>query len=267
MEMATMRDERACVLLNENVGPALYVLTLKAPRLASAIAPGQFVHMQIAGMDDHILRRPFSIYARNVSLGTIEILYQVVGYGTDVMTRLSSGQSVSLIGPCGRGWQPPDECQRALLVGGGVGAAPLFLLAESFKERGVPYEVVLGAQTADGLVTHDRYASLLERKPRASTDDGSFGFAGFCTPLVEAALAEAAEEGHPFDYLAVCGPEPLMRLASAMGLEAGILTEVSLERRMACGIGACLSCVAQTTFGPMRVCSYGPVFDASEVVW
>lgn len=279
-------DERASVLANVQVGPGLHVMTLAAPKIAAAVKPGQFVHMRVPGMDDHILRRPFSVYAADAQAGTLDILYQVVGYGSARMTQLqpacgeveaavASGEGVELIGAVGRGWQPPAGARRALLVGGGVGAAPLFMLCEQLVAAGVRTDVVLGAQTAGSLVCRERYEELLasgvacgcDGAPRCATDDGSFGLQGFCTPLVEQALAAAAAEGAPYDYAAVCGPEPLMRIVAGQATEAGVFCEVSLEKRMACGVGACLSCVVDTVDGKRRACVDGPVFPASEVVW
>ncbi len=260
-------SEPAFIRANEPVGPGLYLMTLEASGIARSIEPGQFVHMRIPAMDDHILRRPFSIYGRSVENGLVEILYQVVGFGSEHMTALSASQSVELIGPIGRPWRPPAAASRTLLVAGGVGSAPLFLLAEKLIAEKREVDVVLGAQTAEALVSRSRYEALLQEPPRCSTDDGSFGFEGFCTPLVKKALVEAESEGRPYGYLAVCGPEPLMRLVANMAAEHDVPCEVSLERRMACGIGACLSCVVKTTSGLKRSCVDGPVFDAREVVW
>lgn len=260
-------NERSRVLLNECVGPNLYVMALDAPGIAHAIEPGQFVHMKIPGMDDHILRRPFSVYASDGEAGVIEVLYQVVGYGTDRMTVLVEGdEGIELIGPVGRAWRP-GNAKRALLVGGGVGAAPLFMLAEALVCTGVRTDVVLGAQTQQALACRERYEALLAAPPRCATDDGSFGREGFCTSLVQEALDEARAAKDPYDYVAVCGPEPLMRIVAGMAEAAGVPCEVSMERRMACGIGACLSCVVDTADGKKRACVDGPVFDARKVVW
>lgn len=261
-------NEQACVLGNEQRGPNLFLMTLSAPHIASSIVPGQFVHMRIPGMEAHILRRPFSVYACDKGTATIEILYQAVGVGTTRMTELAPGDTgIELIGPVGRAWQPPTNTERALLVGGGVGAAPLFMLAELLVSRSVETDVVLGAQTGAALACRDRYEALLAVPPRCATDDGSFGRAGFCTSLVTEALAEGAQEGHSYDYLAVCGPEPLMRIVAGMAEEASVPCEVSMEKRMACGVGACLSCVVDTVDGRRRACVDGPVFDARKVVW
>lgn len=264
----TLINEQARVLLNEGVGPNLFVMALESPGIAQTVVPGQFVHMKIPGMDDHILRRPFSVYACDAQAGVVELLYQIVGFGSAHMTTLAQGdRGVELIGPVGRGWRPAADARRALLVGGGVGAAPLFMLCEELVGRGVQTDVVLGAQTEAALACRERYEALLPAAPRCATDDGSFGRAGFCTSLAQEALDDAAAAGAPYDYLAVCGPEPLMRIVAGMAGAAGVPCEVSMERRMACGIGACLSCVVDTLDGKKRACVDGPVFDASEVVW
>ena len=253
-------NETARILSNVYAGPRLHLMTLEAPQIAASIEPGQFVHMKVPRMEAHILRRPFSVYARDVDAGTI------VGFGTDHMTGLAAGEECELIGPVGATWNPPAE-GRCLLVGGGVGAAPLFMLCERIAASEASVDVVLGAQTKDALVCRERYAALLGGEPRCATDDGTYGRAGFCTSLVEEALAAAAEEGSPYDYVAVCGPEPLMKIVASLAADAGVRCEVSMEKRMACGIGACLSCVVDTVDGKKRACVDGPVFDARKVVW
>ena len=272
-------NERARILENECVGPSLYLMELSAPQIAASAKPGQFVHMKVPGKEAHILRRPFGIYSRDAAAGTLEILYQVVGFGTDHMSRIEPERAdhvsgVELIDPVGRPWQPPKGARRVLVVCGGAGAAPLYMLCEQLVALGVRTDVVLGAQTKEALVFRSRFEELLAKgascgcgAPHCSTDDGSFGRAGFCTPLAQEALAEAAEAGEPYDYVAVCGPEPLMKAVARMAAAADVPCEVSLEKRMACGVGACLSCVVDTVDGKRRACVDGPVFDARKVVW
>ncbi|MDO4502552.1 MAG: dihydroorotate dehydrogenase electron transfer subunit [Coriobacteriia bacterium] len=265
--MGKLINEKATVLSNENVGPRLWLLTVRCPQVAAAVRPGQFVHMLVPGMADHMLRRPFSVYRTDVAAGTMDILYQVVGYGTDHMTALPVGTECEFIGSIGRGWEVPEGARKVLLVAGGVGAAPLFMLTQQCVERGLDVTVVLGAQTKDALVLRPAYAEVLGEEPRCATDDGTYGRAGFCTSLVEEALAEAAAAGEPYDYLAVCGPLPLMRIVAGQAKEAGVFAQVSMEKRMACGIGACLGCIVDTVDGNRRACVDGPIFDAQEVVW
>lgn len=266
--MHKMLNEAGVVLKNEQLNETLYIMEIISPKIARNIEPGQFVHMKIPGMEAHILRRPFSVYATSSQKGTLEILYQVVGFGSSHMTTLGNGEAVELIGPIGNMWQIPKDAKRALLVGGGVGAAPLFMLAESLIEYNVEVDVILGAQTKDALVCHDRYQELLAMHMlphdnlRCATDDGTFGHAGFCTSLVEENL-----ERRTYDYGAVCGPEPMMKIVAARMMEAKVPAQVSLEKRMACGVGACLSCVVETTQGVKRACVDGPIFAAEEVVF
>ena len=265
-------NERACVLENSCVGPRLYLMRLSSPLIAGSLEPGQFVHMRIPGMEGHVLRRPFSVYARDAEAGELELLYQTVGFGSVHMATLRPGccEDAELIGPVGNAWAPPATARRALLVGGGVGAAPLFLLCERLVAAGVRTDVVLGAQTKDALVCRERYDALLARQggsAQCATDDGSFGWPGFCTGLSAQALEQAAAAGEPYDWVAVCGPEPLMRIVAGQAAGAGVACQVSMERRMACGVGACLSCVVDTRDGKKRACVDGPIFDAEVLTW
>lgn len=270
--MSNLVNELARIVSNEQVGPRLHLMVLEAPLIARAVRPGQFVHMKVPEAESHVLRRPFSVYARNAKTGVIEVLYQEVGQLTRFMPHLKA-QQCEVIGPIGNTWGGIErfqsgECTHALLVGGGVGAAPLFMLTEALVESGCPVDVVLGAQTLEALVARERYAELLGAEPYCATDDGSYGRAGFCTSLVEERLAEGCTaDGARYDYLAVCGPEPLMKIVADMGRGVGVYTEVSMEKRMACGIGACLSCVVDTVSGKRRSCVDGPIFNAQEVIW
>ena len=257
-----LTNETGTILRNEQVGPNLYVMEVESPDIAGRVAPGQFVHTRLPGMEGHILRRPFSVYTADAVTGRMEILYQVVGFGSDHMTTLVPGQQVENIGPVGHGWTLPEDARRVLIVGGGVGAAPVYLLAKQAVEAGREVDVVLGARTKDALVCLARYEALGARSVRCATDDGTFGHAGFCTGVVEELLA-AGE----YDYAAVCGPEPLMKIVAQQTANASLPCQVSLERRMACGVGACLSCVVDTVDGKKRSCVDGPVFDAEKVVW
>lgn len=255
-------NEASAIRLNVRVGPGLYMMSVAAPLIARSLQPGQFVHMRIPGMEGHILRRPFSVYDMDADAGVCEILYQVVGFGTDRMTQLEPGFDVEMIGPVGHGWTIPVRCGRALLVGGGVGAAPLYLHARELNQMGVVTDVVLGAQTGDAVVTRSRYADLLGHDPVIATDDGTLGYHGFCTSPTAQLL-----ETYAYDHIACCGPEPLMKIVADMARDVETECQVSMERRMACGIGACLSCVVDTEDGKKRSCVDGPVFDAHKVVW
>ena len=254
-----MFEECARVVSNECVGPRLHRIVLEAPKTAASIEPGQFVHMLLPGFGAHILRRPFSVY-NACENGVIEIIYQTVGQGSAYLSEIGPGVECSVIAPLGRGWQAGDG--KSLIVGGGVGAAPLFMFAKKLIAEGRELDVVLGAQSADMLVTRADYAKLLGRDPLIATDDGSLGHKGFCTDPVREALGSGE-----YANVYCCGPVPLMHAVSSVADELGVACWVSMEKRMACGVGACLSCVVETCSGKRRSCVDGPVFNAKELVW
>jgi len=251
--------ESATVVANERVTEGIGLLVLEAPRVAAAIAPGQFVHLRIARDTDFILRRPFSVY--RAAAGTIEILYQVVGRGTHALARAGSGDAMDLIGPLGRGWMVPEGISHALVVAGGLGAAPMGMLVERLAAAGIAVSLAHGAPSVDRLLARDLFESVC-RRTEIATDDGSAGVCGFVTELVDDLIAADRP-----DVVYVCGPEPMQRIVAAQAATAGIPCQVSLERLMACGVGACLSCVVSTVHGRKRACVDGPVFDAADVLW
>ncbi|MDA3937523.1 MAG: dihydroorotate dehydrogenase electron transfer subunit [Actinomycetota bacterium] len=251
--------ERVDVLSNERIAEGVGLMILHARHTASLVEPGQFVHLRVDKGRDFILRRPFSVHrARGEQ---IEILYQVLGQGTLAMAELSCSDDIDLIGPLGHGWDVPADVNHALLVSGGLGAAPLGGLAEKLAREGVAVTCAMGAPTQERLVGLDVFEAVARRVVIA-TDDGSEGELGFVTGPVERLLAEGS-----FDIVYACGPEVMQRAVAAMCAEVGVRCQVSLERLMACGIGACLSCVVTTKDGLKRACVEGPVFDAEEVCW
>jgi len=252
--------ERVTVIANEPVAPGVGLIALHAPRCASLVKPGQFVHLRIASGADIILRRPFSIHRAYDD--RIEILYQILGTGTLRLAEKPAGdESMDLVGPLGHGWQVPEGAAHALLVAGGLGAAPLGMLAEQLAEQGIAVTVAQGAPTAERLVARSLFERVA-RKVEVATDDGTAGEQGFVTGPVARLLSEES-----FDVVYVCGPEAMQRAVSRQVAETEAECQVSLERLMACGIGACLSCVVTTTDGQKRACVDGPVFSAEEVVW
>lgn len=251
-------QEHVRVLANERVCEGVGSLVLDAPRCSSMVRPGQFVHVRIGRDTGNILRRPFSVY--RAGRGRIEILYQVVGQGTLQLAQKKPGdESMDIVGPLGRGWRVPDGASHALIVTGGLGAAPLGMLADELASRGVATVVAMGAPCGERLVARDHYERVA-RRVEVATDDGSCGRGGFVTEISARLLS--AEE---FDIVYTCGPEAMQRIVAAQAADAGVACQVSLERLMACGIGACLSCVVTTRDGQRRACVDGPVFDAEEV--
>jgi dihydroorotate dehydrogenase electron transfer subunit len=251
--------ERVEVLVNERVTESVGLLALHAPRIAASVRPGQFVHLRVSFGADFILRRPFSVHRATGE--TIEVLYQVLGRGTRELAEGVRGRMMDAIGPLGTGWEVGEGVSHALLVAGGLGAAPLGMLAEQLAARGVAVSVAQGAPCAERLLARELFESVARRVVGA-TDDGSAGERGFVTVVSERLL----REDRP-DVVCVCGPEIMARAVARQSAEAGVPCKVSLERLMACGVGACLSCVVTTVHGRKRACCDGPVFDAEEVCW
>ncbi len=252
--------ERVEVLSNVRVAPGVGLISLAAPRCAASIRPGQFVHLRVSKRSAYLLRRPFSVH--RVREDAIEILYQVLGVGTRDLAMVKAGDTdMDIVGPLGTGWRIPESARHALIVTGGLGAAPMGMLAEELSRRGVAAVAAMGAPCAERLVARD----LLDRECRAThvaTDDGSAGEHGYVVALSERLLAS-----EQFDIVYACGPEIMQSIVAEQARGAGVACQVSLERLMACGIGACLSCVVSTIEGQKRACVDGPVFDAQEVIW
>ena len=270
MSSAVVVDAFVCS--NVRLTGDLWQLVANAPDIARTVQPGQFVHISLGDTSRHVLRRPLSVHAVLGSVtgepDSLSFLYQVVGEGTSYLTTIREGATLSLLGPLGQGWRVPQEAHKLLLVGGGVGWAPLAMLAEEYLQRGYVVHLLVGARNADYLnalvnphVLADTYSP--ERCfLHLATDDGSLGFNGFNTGLLDDVLS-----ANNIDYIATCGPEPMQKVVAAQAAKRKIPCEVSLERRMGCGIGACLSCAVKTTGGIKRSCVDGPVFDATEVLW
>ncbi len=204
--------ERVTVVSNERLAEGVGLIVLHAPRCAASVLPGQFVHLRVAKGADIILRRPFSVH--RVQGDRIEILYQVLGAGTLRLAEKEPGDaSMDIVGPLGTGWSVPDGTAHALLVTGGLGAAPLGMLAEALAERGVAAVVAMGAPSEERLVARDLFERVA-RRVEVATDDGSAGEAGFVTALSQRLLSSET-----FDVVYTCGPEAMQRIVAAQAAE------------------------------------------------
>lgn len=231
-------------------------LTLVAPEIAQAIQPGQFVHLRVGNTFDPLLRRPISICQADAQAGTITLVYRVAGRGTDMLAQARPGiDRVNVLGPLGNGFNL--TAKQPLLIGGGMGLAPLVYLAQAFCPN--PVTVVMGGRTKEEMFWTDIYSSLCDGI-HITTNDGSLGRQGVTVDV----LPELLRAGG-FDRIYACGPRPMLAGVVAAAQEYGIPCEVSLEEHMACGIGACLVCSCKTNNGRKKVCSDGPVFRGEDV--
>ncbi len=255
-------QENSIVESNERLAEGLYRLTLQAPRIAAAAHPGQFIMTACGHSLDPLLRRPLSLHQVTAS-GTIRLLFKVIGRGTQLLSELQRGQSVSLIGPLGRGFHLPPAGP-ICLVGGGIGIAPLLFLANTWLQQPRPVDscvVLLGARTGEEIRLLATEFEELGCQVHTATDDGSLGHHGLVSDLLPPLLA-------PLKKVHTCGPTPMMAAIAGLCREAEIPCETSLEAHMACGLGACLGCAIPGIHGHYQhVCKHGPVFNAEEVVW
>lgn len=238
------------IVSNRALTPLIYEMRLKGD--TSAITrPGQFVELSIEGL---FLRRPISVC--NFDEGELTLVYKVVGKGTAEMAAMQVGRKVDVLTGLGNGFNADAECQRALLVGGGVGVPPLYRLARELLAKGREVTVVLGFNTAAELFYEEEFKALGVNLVVA-TVDGSKGVKGFVTDAIR-------ESGVTFDYFYSCGPLPMLKALSQSVATDG---ELSLEERMGCGFGICMGCSIQTASGAKRVCKEGPVFKKEEILW
>lgn len=235
---------------NVKVAENIFCLEVNAPILAEISKPGQFVEIKIS--DDFTLRRPLGI--ASTKNDCVKIFYRVVGKGTKILSEKKCGENLNILGALGNGFKETEE--RILLVGGGMGLAPLLSVAEKFKN----VEVLIGGKNRSEVVFWYKEFRPLVKNFFVTTDDGSLGRKGFVTEILPSVL-----ELDKYSAVYTCGPEIMMRGVALEVMARDIFCQVSFERRMACGLGACLSCSIDTVNGRKKVCKDGPVFDAREV--
>ena len=234
------------------------LIKLTHNQLLPEMQAGQFVEVRVDHSPDTFLRRPISINWVDREHNELWLLVAIVGQGTHQMAQLKAGELLNCVLPLGKGFTlPSSDNERFLLVGGGVGVAPLLFLGRQMRERGAMPTFLLGARSAKDLLLMEEF----ERTGRVfvTTEDGTADHQGFVThhPMLE---------NETFDRICTCGPTPMMRAVARYAQQKQTLCEVSLENMMACGIGACLCCVEKTTDGNLCVCKDGPVFNAQKLV-
>ena len=237
--------------ITENLQLTENIFRMKLKGDVSAVtAPGQFVDIRI---EDYYLRRPISVC--DVENGEIIIIYKTVGHGTDAMSHMTAGEKLDVLTGLGNGYDLNRSGEHPLLIGGGVGVPPLYMLAKKLKEQHKEVSVILGFNTAKEVFYETEFKAL-GCDVKVTTVDGSYGNKGFVTnafPLVE---------NYTFTY--ACGPMPMLKAVYNTAVTDG---QYSFEERMGCGFGACMGCSTKTKNGYKRVCKDGPVFDKEEILW
>lgn len=244
----TVRDNRPLNADN-------FLLVLHSTELPE-IKAGQFVNVKVEGSTSTFLRRPISVHNVDAENGLLYLLVKIAGNGTAKLAELRAGDKLNIVLPLGNCFSQP-ESGRCLLVGGGVGIAPLLHLSKELRNKGIEVVVLIGTRSAKDIVLKEefeKYATVYY-----TTEDGSFGEKGY--PTQHSVLKEH------FDHIFCCGPLPMMKAVAQYAYTNNIDCEVSLENMMACGIGACLCCVNDTKEGHKCVCTDGPVFNINDLKW
>ncbi|MDO8473344.1 MAG: dihydroorotate dehydrogenase electron transfer subunit [Dehalococcoidia bacterium] len=253
-----MNNKSCPVQSNREILPSTHLMWVDAPQLAATARPGQFAMLRCCDNVERMLRRPLTMH--QVDGSRVAFLYRVMGEGTRWLSARSEGQPVDILGPLGNGFTVNEQSRRLLLVAGGMGFAPLRFLADKAMAEGHEVTLLIGAKAANALYPAELIPKGLE--VIAVTEDGSAGDRGLVTQFL-GRYVEAANQ------VFACGPEPMYRalLPGRDSWPAGLRAQVSLEVRMGCGVGACLSCTIRTKSGPRHVCKDGPVFDLDDVLW
>lgn len=251
------------IISNREVAPGHFQMSLLCPHIAHNSKPGQFIQLRLNSLYDPILPRPFAVYRTKDDI--FDILFNIVGKGTKLLSEKCVGDKVNIIGPLGNSFPIDNQFQHTIMVAGGIGIAPFVLLAEMAKNQ--QFTALIGASTQDKIVG-DKDLIALGVDVRTATEDGTAGHKGMITDLLE----EILEQSSDGCMILACGPIPMLKAVAKISAEYEVPAGVSLEERMACGVGACLGCVCETVSsnGEIQhkaVCSDGPIFNAREVVW
>ena len=242
-----MKQHVLTIRYNLPVTASVYRMRLEGKELEEQ-KPGGFVNISLEGL---FLRRPISVY--DSEPGSLTILYKVVGKGTARMAAMKHGETLDVLTGLGNGYDLSKAGDRPLLLGGGVGVPPLYLLAKQLTAAGKKVHAVLGFNTADEVFGEEEFRALGCRVT-VTTADGSYGVKGFVTDALPGT----------YSYFYTCGPEPMLRAVYRATRKSG---QFSFEERMGCGFGACMGCSCRTITGNKRICREGPVLEKEEILW
>ena len=243
-----MRQDVFEIVSNRNLAPGVYEMVLRGASTEDC-TPGRFVQLKL---DFFYLRRPISVC--DAEEGKLTLVYKTVGRGTEAMAQYESGKRIDLLTGLGNGYDLDKSGDRPLLIGGGAGVPPMYLLARRLLAQGKQPTVILGFNKAEEIFYADRFRAL-GIETIIATADGSVGVKGFVTD---------AMEDLDYTYTYACGPEPMLKAVYNRASTSG---EYSFEERMGCGFGACMGCSCETKYGNKRICKDGPVLTKEEIVW
>ncbi len=243
---------------NKHITDEFFILEVKSPTELPELLPGQFVQVKVEGSQETFLRRPISIHDVDYSGNSFRLLVQVLGKGTEALSRLKKGDLLNIVYPLGNSFSVPEKKEKVILIGGGCGIAPLLYLGKYLKERGIEPSVLLGFRNRERIIEYKEYQAIGD--VYLTTEDGSEGEKGYVTN-------HSVLSAHKFDRIYCCGPDSMMKAVAKFAKKENIYCEVSLENLMACGFGVCLCCIVDTVRGNLCTCTEGPVFNIKDLKW
>jgi len=260
-----MKQVKAKIILNEKAAPERFRMRLEAPSIAKEARPGQFLMLKCQDDPLFMLRRPLAFH--RIMKDSFDVLYQVVGKGTEILAQRKPGETLDVIGPLGNGFTShvPRPTSHVILIAGGIAVAPLLAFAEALPKKICSKSVVIiGACTKSHILCVDEFKKLGLRVEIA-TEDGTMGEKGLATDALKDFLRSTPHALRSTIF--ACGPKRMLKEVAKIARTNEIKCEVSLEEKMACGTGVCLGCAVKTVKGNRLVCKDGPVFNAEEIVW
>lgn len=259
------KQELAKLLKNEQLKKDIFKITLKAPEIVKDARPGNFIEIRVSDQVEPFLRRPISIYNMDKENGILEMIFQVKGKGTEILSKKEEGSNIDIVGPLGYGTFKYGEYNNLAIIGGGIGVFPLYELAKCAKKENKKVNTYLGFRNKEAVLLEDEFNDVSDTLVLA-TDDGSYAKEGFVINYLEKDI----EQGK-IDSIYACGPLPMLKAVQKLAMEKNVPCQISLEERMACGLGVCLGCAIKKTNSNaenpeyLHVCKAGPVFNASDV--
>ncbi len=255
----------AKILENIHLKANYYKLTLNCPEIAKEIKPGQFILIRVTNNLDPLLPRPFGVFRVDKTKENFSVLYAVKGRGTHLLSQKKTGEILTLTGPHGNGFQVNQNSKTICLVAGGFGVSPLLALTKENKDKKII--VIIGGRSKDLIIFEKEFRDLNARV-YITTDDGSYGKKGIVIDILDELIKpfdSAQGEKERIDEIFSVGPSLMLKAVSQIAKKSKIPCQISMEERMACGIGVCYSCVCKTKRGFQKICTEGPVFNAKEV--
>ncbi len=249
----------------EQLKPDIYKFSVKAPNIVKTAKPGNFIEIRVTEQTEPFLRRPISIYNLDKENGILEFIFQVKGKGTEILAKREVGKQVDIVGPIGYGTFKYEDYKNIAIIGGGIGVFPLYELAKCAKQENKNVSTYLGFRNKDFVVLEEEFKDVSDVFV-LTTDDGSYARKGFAINYLEEDI-----ESSKVDAIYACGPLPMLKAVQKLALEKDIPCQISLEEKMACGLGVCLGCAVKTAKSPedkpeyVHVCKAGPVFNAKDV--